>query len=61
MLKTYLPITNTIHRFRHDLSGATAIEYGLMVAGVALVVGLALVAVSEDMKKLFEDAAALIN
>ena len=61
MLKTYLTFTNTVHRFRRDMSGATAIEYGLMVAGVALVIGLALVAVGEDMKKLFEDAADLIK
>jgi|AP82_1055514.scaffolds.fasta_scaffold234787_1 pilus assembly protein Flp/PilA len=61
MLKTYLTITNTVHRFRRDMSGATAIEYGLLLAGVAIVIGLALVAVGDDVKAVFEEAATLLG
>lgn len=61
MLQVCLTITNTAHRFRRQLSGATAIEYGLLIAGIALVVGIALAALGVDMKKVYEDMAALLS
>jgi len=61
MLRVCLTITETAHRFRRELSGATAVEYGLLVAGVSLVVGIAMAVISIDMKQVYEDVAALLS
>ncbi len=61
MLRVCLTITETAHRFRRELSGATAVEYGLLVAGVSLVVGIAMAAIGIDMKQVYEDVAALLS
>lgn len=38
MLKFYVAAQEKLHAFRNDVSGATAIEYGLIAAGIGLVV-----------------------
>ncbi|MEQ1890342.1 MAG: Flp family type IVb pilin [Alphaproteobacteria bacterium] len=38
MLKFYVAAQEKLHGFKSDVSGATAIEYGLIAAGIGLVV-----------------------
>ncbi|MGK2870734.1 MAG: Flp family type IVb pilin, partial [Alphaproteobacteria bacterium] len=38
MLKLYVAAQEKLHAFKDDVSGATAIEYGLIAAGIGLVV-----------------------
>ncbi len=38
MLKLYVAAQEKLHAFKNDVSGATAIEYGLIAAGIGLVV-----------------------
>jgi pilus assembly protein Flp/PilA len=46
-------ITRFIARFRNDTSGATAIEYGLIAALIAVVIITALTAVGSSLNKEF--------
>jgi pilus assembly protein Flp/PilA len=38
MLKLFVTASEKLHAFKSDQSGATAIEYGLIAAGIGLVV-----------------------
>ena len=42
-------ISNFLNRFKRDDSGATAIEYGLIAAGIAVVVIVAVQAVGTNL------------
>jgi len=42
-----------IESFRKDISGATAIEYGLIAGGISLVIVAAVFAFGTDLKALF--------
>ena len=44
-------------RFIKDESGATAIEYGLIAAGIAVAIIVAVNAVGDDLTGLFEDVS----
>jgi pilus assembly protein Flp/PilA len=46
-------MTNVIRRFINDDSGATAIEYGLIAAGIAVAIIAAVNAVGTDLSGLF--------
>lgn len=48
---------NTIKAWHRDESGATAIEYGLLCAGIALALVLVVFSFGEDVNGLFEDLA----
>ena len=48
---------NAIHRFIDDQSGATAIEYGLIAALIAVVVITAVTTVGENLKGAFNNVA----
>ena len=37
-------------RLRHDEAGATAIEYGLLVAGIGIAISVALFSIGENIK-----------
>lgn len=57
-------LTRLYVRFRMMLEadeGATAVEYGLMVAGIAVVIILAVWALGGSVRDLFNDVAAEIN
>lgn len=43
-----------IESFKKDISGATAIEYGLIAGGISLVIVAAVFAFGSDLKGLFE-------
>jgi pilus assembly protein Flp/PilA len=51
MLKLF---TQAQARFAADENGATAIEYGLIAAGIAVAISVAVFAFGEDLTALFE-------
>jgi pilus assembly protein Flp/PilA len=50
-----------INRFLKDESGATAIEYGLIAALIAVVIITALTTVGADLSAKFEEVAAALQ
>jgi pilus assembly protein Flp/PilA len=49
-----------ITRFLKDESGATAIEYGLIAAGIAVVIIAAVTAVGTNLQSTFNSAASAV-
>jgi pilus assembly protein Flp/PilA len=49
-----------ITRFLKDESGATAIEYGLIAAGIAVVIIAAVTAVGSNLASTFQSAASAV-
>jgi pilus assembly protein Flp/PilA len=50
-----------ITRFLKDESGATAIEYGLIAAGIAVVIIAAVTAVGSNLNSTFSAAASAVG
>jgi pilus assembly protein Flp/PilA len=50
-----------VGRFLADESGATAIEYGLIAAGIAVAIIVAVNAVGTDLSSLFGRVSAKLN
>ena len=57
MTKALVKLTN---RLRQAEEGATAVEYGLMVALIAIVIIAAVVILGTNLSKLFSTAAASV-
>ncbi len=55
MLHLYVKLSETIGKFAADTSGATAIEYGLIVAGIALAIVVSVGLVGGELGALFGD------
>lgn len=53
--------TNKLRRFTRDASGATAIEYGLIVAGIAVVIGGAIMLLGPQIANLFGDIGQFLG
>jgi pilus assembly protein Flp/PilA len=53
-----LKIINRIQNFKHDNRGATAIEYALIAAGIAIVIITALGLVGDELVVLFGKVTA---
>lgn len=51
-------MTSFLNRFAKDESGATAIEYGLIVALIAVVIATAVQLIGTNLTGKFNDAAA---
>ena len=47
--------------FYRDKSGATAIEYGLIAAGIAVAIIAAVFALGDDIKGFFEDVSSKLG
>ena len=47
-----------LKEFYRDKSGATAIEYGLIAAGIAVAIIAAVFALGDDIKGFFEDVSS---
>ena len=56
-----LPMTNIVSRFVKDESGATAIEYGLIAAGISVVIITAVNLVGTDLNVVFGKVATSLN
>lgn len=53
MLKLYVAANEKLRAFKSDVSGATAIEYGLIAAGIGLVVLVAAQTLGGQLDALF--------
>lgn len=53
MLKLYVAANEKLRAFKSDVSGATAIEYGLIAAGIGLVVLFAAQTLGDQLSALF--------
>jgi len=56
-----LPMKNLVLRFVKDESGATAIEYGLIAAGISVVIITAVNLVGTDLNVVFNSVATALN
>ena len=54
-------MTNLFRHFIDDESGATAIEYGLIAAGIAVAIIVAVNTVGTDLSSLFGRVSAKLN
>ncbi len=52
---------NLISKFVRDESGATAIEYGLIAAGIAVVIIAAVQLVGSNLSKTFQTVASAVS
>jgi pilus assembly protein Flp/PilA len=52
---------NMFSRFLRDESGATAIEYGLIAAGIAVVIITAVQLIGTNLSKTFESVAGAVG
>jgi pilus assembly protein Flp/PilA len=52
---------NTIKRFAHDESGATAIEYGLIAAGISVAILTVVNSVGKDLQNTFTKASTSLS
>ena len=50
-----------LKEFYRDRSGATAIEYGLIAAGIAVAIIAAVFALGDDIKGFFEDVSSKLG
>lgn len=58
MLKLYVATQEKLLALKDDVSGATAIEYGLIAAGIAIAILVAVQLVGTNMTTLFNNIAA---
>ena len=65
MLNTYATLVSLVafaqDRLKRDEKGATAVEYGLMLALIAVTALVAITAVGENMAAMFEFVADVID
>ena len=56
-----LKILAKLEAFRHDERGATAIEYGLIAAGIAVGISVVVFAFGDDLAQLFTDMSTKVQ
>ena len=54
-------LKNLVSRFVHDESGATAIEYGLIAAGIAVVIITAVQLIGSNLTTTFNSVASAVK
>jgi pilus assembly protein Flp/PilA len=52
-------LASTARRFAADCSGATAVEYGVLVAGIALAIVAIVYEIGDSVRGIFEKAAGI--
>ena len=60
MLYPYLKVSEALRKFREDISGATAIEYGLIAAGIAVAIIVAVQLLGDELAILFNSISSEI-
>ncbi|MBF0270227.1 MAG: Flp family type IVb pilin [Alphaproteobacteria bacterium] len=55
MFNTYLGLKNRFSRFISEDKGATAIEYGLIAAGIAVVIIAIVFSIGTELQNMFTD------
>ena len=56
-----LSLQHRISKLAHDESGATAIEYGLIAAGIAVAIIAAVFALGDELETFFEGVQTQLN
>ena len=57
----YFAMQTVSNKLRREEKGATAVEYGIMVAGIAVVIIIAVFAIGRALNLSFEDVQACIE
>ncbi len=57
MLRHYVKISETFKKFAADASGATAIEYGLIAAGIAVAIIVSVGLLGDELAAMFGQVA----
>ena len=60
MLRHYVKVSENIRKFAADESGVTAIEYGLIAAGIAVAIITAVGLLGDELSDMFDDVATAI-
>ena len=60
MLGLYVNLSEKIRKFAADESGVTAIEYGLIAAGIAVAIITAVGLLGDELSDMFDDVATAI-
>ncbi len=60
MLGLYVKLSENIRKFAADKSGVTAIEYGLIAAGIAVAIITAVGLLGDELSDMFDDVTAAI-
>ena len=60
MLGLYVNLSEKIRKFAADESGVTAIEYGLIAAGIAVAIITAVGLLGTELSNMFDDVTAAI-
>ncbi len=60
MFGLYVNLSEKIRKFGADASGVTAIEYGLIAAGIAVAIITAVGLLGDELSDMFDDVAAAI-
>ena len=60
MLNLYVNLSEKIRKFAADESGVTAIEYGLIAAGIAVAIITAVGLLGDELSDMFDDVATAI-
>ncbi len=61
MLRLYVNASETIQKFKSDVSGSTAIEYGLLASGIAVAIIAAVFHLGSQVSSMYEGFAALVS
>lgn len=56
-----ITLRNRLRMFRKDTRGATAIEYGLIAAGIAVAIAAAVFALGGDLAGIFGDVSTAVT
>jgi pilus assembly protein Flp/PilA len=56
-----MPIISSVKYFLKSENGATAVEYGLIAAGIALAITLGVFGFGEEMAAMYDTLAALLT
>ena len=57
MISHYVKLSESLKKFAADASGATAIEYGLIAAGIAVAIIVGVGLVGDNLAAVFTDVA----
>ena len=61
MLSLYVNASETIQKFKSDVSGATAIEYGLLASGIAVAIIVAVFTLGTKVSAMYDGFTVLVT
>ncbi len=61
MLKLYVAAREKLVSLQNDISGATAIEYGLIAAGISIAILAIVQVLGDDLNALFAEVSAALQ